>query len=123
MNRALTIHKSQGQTIERVKIDLNKIFVEGKLFCTLDKLTNRSNIRSDLPSSQFRDVRDKRILVKQVRAQPSPLIANWNCQACTDDRVMAHPRVIKWAAPLEDAQANEEEWDDLLANHEFDEAL
>jgi ATP-dependent DNA helicase PIF1 len=31
MLRALTIHKSQGQTIERVKIDLNKIFVEGKL--------------------------------------------------------------------------------------------
>ena len=39
-----------------------------------------------------------------------------------DGRVMAHPRVIRWAAPLEDAQANEEEWDDLLANHEFDEA-
>jgi ATP-dependent DNA helicase PIF1 len=51
MGRALTIHKSQGQTIERVKIDLNKIFVEGKLHSTLDKLTKRSNIRSDLPSS------------------------------------------------------------------------
>jgi ATP-dependent DNA helicase PIF1 len=34
MDRALTIHKSQGQTIERVKIDLNKIFVEGKLYRT-----------------------------------------------------------------------------------------
>jgi len=42
---------------------------------------------------------------------------------CTNDRVMAHPRVIKWAAPLEEAQAVEEEWDDLLANHDFDEAI
>jgi hypothetical protein len=36
---------------------------------------------------------------------------------------MAHSRVIKWAAPLEQEQAAEEEWDDLLANHEFDEAI
>jgi ATP-dependent DNA helicase PIF1 len=27
--RALTIHKSQGQTIERVRIDVKKVFVEG----------------------------------------------------------------------------------------------
>lgn len=27
--RALTIHKSQGQTIERVRIDLQRVFVEG----------------------------------------------------------------------------------------------
>jgi hypothetical protein len=39
------------------------------------------------------------------------------------NRVMAHGRVIKWAAPLEQAQADEEEWDDLLANDGLDEDL
>jgi hypothetical protein len=33
---------------------------------------------------------------------------------------MAHKRVIKWAAPLEQDQADEEEWDSLLANNGFD---
>jgi hypothetical protein len=56
MSRALTIHKSQGQTIERVKIDLNKIFVEGKLYNSgQEKLTKRSNICCDFESSQSRN--------------------------------------------------------------------
>ena len=58
---------------------------------------------------------------KYVRHSNQTSLCVWNSD--TDGRVMAHPRVIKWAAPLEDAQANEEEWDDLLANHEFDEAI
>jgi hypothetical protein len=67
MSRALTIHKSQGQTIERVKIDLNKIFVEGKLYNSgQKKLTKRSNICCDLKSSQSRNTRNKRIFVEQV---------------------------------------------------------
>lgn len=34
---------------------------------------------------------------------------------------MAHKRVIAWAKPLEDEQAMDEEWDDLMAGHDFDE--
>jgi ATP-dependent DNA helicase PIF1 len=33
----LTIHKSQGQTIERVKIDLKKIFVEGQTYVAISR--------------------------------------------------------------------------------------
>ncbi|OXH20987.1 ATP-dependent DNA helicase PIF1 [Cryptococcus neoformans] len=34
---ALTIHKSQGQTLERVKIDLAKIFVEGQTYVAISR--------------------------------------------------------------------------------------
>ncbi|WWD16729.1 hypothetical protein CI109_101160 [Kwoniella shandongensis] len=80
---ALTIHKSQGQTIERVKIDLNKIFVEGQTYVAISRAVSLENLE----------------------------LKNF-----TADRVMAHKRVIEWARPLEQEQAAEEEWDDLVAN-------
>jgi len=33
---------------------------------------------------------------------------------------MAHSRVVKWARPMEDEQAEDDEWDEMLANHDFD---
>lgn len=37
---AMSIHKSQGQTLERVKVDLGKVFEKGKhLICTFSALT------------------------------------------------------------------------------------
>lgn len=37
---AITIHKSQGQTIERLKIDCDKIWAEGQLYVALSRATN-----------------------------------------------------------------------------------
>jgi len=37
---AITIHKSQGQTIERLKIDCEKIWAEGQLYVALSRATN-----------------------------------------------------------------------------------
>ena len=31
----MSIHKSQGQTLERVKVDLAKVFEKGAVFCLL----------------------------------------------------------------------------------------
>lgn len=33
---------------------------------------------------------------------------------------MAHNRVIRWAQPFEEEQAEGEEWDELLANQALD---
>jgi ATP-dependent DNA helicase PIF1 len=38
----------------------------------------------------------------------------------TGSKVMAHPKVIAWAAPFEQEQAEDEEWDDLLGAAELD---
>ena len=37
---AITIHKSQGQTIERLKIDCQNIFSEGQLYVALSRATS-----------------------------------------------------------------------------------
>jgi ATP-dependent DNA helicase PIF1 len=37
---AITIHKSQGQTIERLKIDCERIWAEGQLYVALSRATN-----------------------------------------------------------------------------------
>ncbi|KAK8861367.1 hypothetical protein IAR55_002186 [Kwoniella newhampshirensis] len=80
---ALTIHKSQGQTLERVKIDLTKIFVEGQTYVAISRAVSLENLE----------------------------LKNF-----TPDRVMAHRRVIEWARPFEQEQADEEQWDDLVTN-------
>ncbi|KAK4687337.1 ATP-dependent DNA helicase PIF1, partial [Tremellales sp. Uapishka_1] len=77
---ALTIHKSQGQTIERVKIDLKDIFVEGQTYVAVSRAVSLETLE----------------------------LQNFRM-----DKVMAHPRVIEWARPLEMEQAEEELWDDL----------
>ncbi|OCF40183.1 hypothetical protein I317_06007 [Kwoniella heveanensis CBS 569] len=84
---ALTIHKSQGQTIERVNIDLNKIFVEGQTYVAISRAVSLENLE-----------------IRNFRA----------------DKIMAHPRVVQWAQPLEQEQKDEEEWDELMANVDLD---
>lgn len=33
---------------------------------------------------------------------------------------MVSDRVLKWAQPMEEEQAFDEEWDNLMANHDLD---
>lgn len=41
---AMSIHKAQGQTIERLKVDLRKIFEIGQTYVALSRVTNKENL-------------------------------------------------------------------------------
>ena len=36
-------------------------------------------------------------------------------------RIMAHARVVKWSAPFERQQAEDDEWDAVMGNVDLDE--
>lgn len=42
---ALSVHKSQGQTLDRVKVDLRRTFEKGQAYVALSRATNLENLQ------------------------------------------------------------------------------
>ena len=76
---ALSIHKAQGQTLERVKIDLKKIFEKGQAYVALSRATSQAG----LEVQNF----DK------ARVMAHPRVAEFYNSLYSVDKALKHPKV------------------------------
>jgi ATP-dependent DNA helicase PIF1 len=92
---ALSIHKAQGQTLERVRIDLKKVFEKGQAYVALSRATSQAG----LEVQNF----DK----NKVMAHPR--VAQFYDSLYSVNQAMKHPKVAK-SAPTKKAKTYEEEY-------------
>lgn len=92
---ALSIHKAQGQTLERVKIDLKKIFEKGQAYVALSRATSQAG----LEVQNF----DK----NKVMAHPR--VAEFYNSLYSVNKALKHPTVAK-PAPTKKSKTYEEEF-------------
>ena len=75
---ALSVHKSQGQTLERVKVDLRRTFEKGQAYVALSRATSLETL-------------------EVLNFDPSKYALRcFVINAHALHRVTAHPRVIAW---------------------------
>ncbi|KAJ3575906.1 hypothetical protein NP233_g801 [Leucocoprinus birnbaumii] len=77
---ALSVHKSQGQTLERVRVDLKRTFEKGQAYVALSRATNMDHLQ----------------VLNFAKEKYDPLSKCWNLTLTDMHRVMAHPMVLAW---------------------------
>jgi ATP-dependent DNA helicase PIF1 len=92
---ALSIHKAQGQTLERVKIDLKKIFEKGQAYVALSRATSQAG----LEVQNF----DK------AKVMAHPRVAEFYNSLYSVNKALEHPKVHKPKPAAKKAQAYEQE--------------
>ncbi|CAL3969334.1 unnamed protein product [Diplocarpon coronariae] len=76
---ALSIHKAQGQTLERVKIDLKKIFEKGQAYVALSRATSQAGL----------EVRN----FDKTKVMAHPKVAQFYNSLYSVNRALQHPTV------------------------------
>jgi len=92
---ALSIHKAQGQTLERVKIDLKKIFEKGQAYVALSRATSQAGL----------EVRN----FDKSKVMAHPRVAEFYNSLYSVNAAMKHPKVAAKPVPRK-AQAYEEDF-------------
>ncbi|RDW88693.1 ATP-dependent DNA helicase PIF1 [Coleophoma cylindrospora] len=82
---ALSIHKAQGQTLERVKIDLKKIFEKGQAYVALSRATSQAGLEV------------KNFDKSKVMAHPR--VGEFYNSLYSVNKALEHPTVVAATAP------------------------
>jgi len=90
---ALSIHKAQGQTLERVKIDLKKIFEKGQAYVALSRATSQAG----LEVQNF----DK------AKVMAHPRVAQFYDSLYSVNRALEHPKVAKAPSSRNDTHGDQ----------------
>lgn len=88
---ALSIHKAQGQTLERVKIDLKKIFEKGQAYVALSRATSQAGL----------EVRN----FDKNKVMAHPRVAQFYDSLYSVNKALEHPRVAQ-AVPAKATEAD-----------------
>ena len=85
---ALSIHKAQGQTLNRVKVDLGKIFEKGQAYVALSRATCQEGLqilrfdpKKVMAHDRVRDFYDRLYSVERASKQPARDSASYNAQS------------------------------------------
>jgi ATP-dependent DNA helicase PIF1 len=92
---ALSIHKAQGQTLERVKIDLKRIFEKGQAYVALSRATSQAGL-------EVQNFDPKKVMAH-------PRVAQFYDSLYSVNKAMQYPKVAK-PPPTKKANAYEEEF-------------
>jgi len=108
---AMSIHKSQGQTIQRVKVDLGKVFEKGtKFFCgefvidlhVFDQVKVMSRCQGQHQWRAYKFC----VLIPRRYGHSTVCRVLFSFSVCAT-QVVAHPKVVEWSKTLELVGTNE----------------
>ena len=96
---ALSIHKAQGQTLERVKIDLKRVFEKGQAYVALSRATSQEGL-------EVQNFDPKKVMAH-------PRVAEFYNSLYSANKALKHPKVTagKTCQPIEKATKVRKEWD------------
>ncbi|THH12878.1 hypothetical protein EW146_g7285 [Bondarzewia mesenterica] len=97
---ALSVHKSQGQTLERVRVDLKRTFEKGQAYVALSRATNLDTLQV--------------VNFNSSKSVVFPIISN--------AQVVAHPRVLEWHMELT-RHEDYDEYDEYNEGNNIDDAF
>lgn len=82
---ALSIHKAQGQTLERVKIDLKRVFENGQAYVALSRATSQAGL-------EVQNFDPKKVMAH-------PRVAEFYNSLYSVNKALAHPKVARADPP------------------------
>lgn len=83
----MSIHKAQGQTIQRIRVDLSKVFEKGE---RSREFLTESPIASTLAGQSY-------VALSRAATLEGLQVLGFDAR-----KVVAHPRVIEWSRGLQD---------------------